>query len=228
MAQSNRILSIPFLVLACAALLLMPACGGGSVSGTGTGAGSSPSPPAGTPLSSLELSPATLTVLRGNSGTSTLTTTVSAGFQNPISLTSSGAPQGTSVSFDRNTIPAPGSGSSTITIAVGSGTATGSYSIVVTGSRGGSQATAQLKLNVIAEVFLHWDRSDSGDIVGYNLARSTTPGQGYTRINSSLITDTSYSDQTVQSGHTYYYVATAVDAAGNESAPSNMATATVE
>ncbi len=90
------------------------------------------------------------------------------------------------------------------------------------------QKTAPLTLTVTAQVFLHWERSESGNIVGYNLARSTLPGQGYTRINSSLITDTFYSDQTVQSGHTYYYVATAVDDLGNESPPSNQAMAEVE
>ena len=155
-----------------------------------------------------------------------LTTFVAEGSQNSVSLTSTGAPAGTTVSFDPPTIQ--GSGSSTMTIAVGAATHTGSYSMVVTGSAGGIQKTTQLTLNVTAQVLLHWDRSESGDIVGYNIARSTTRNQGYTRINSSLITDTSYDDQTVQSGHTYYYLATAVDAEGNESAPSNMATAEVE
>lgn len=212
MAQSDRIVSTPLLVMACTALLLTLACGGGA---------SSASPP--TPIANVELSPAMLTILRGTSGASTLT---AAGFQNSVSLISSAAPPGTSVSFDRQTIPVPGS--STMTIAVGAGTHTGSYFIAVTGSGGGAQAAAKLQLNVIAQVFLHWNRSESGDIVGYNLKRSTMPDQGYARINTSLITDTSYSDQTVESGHTYYYLATAVDSAGNESAPSNMATAEVE
>jgi fibronectin type 3 domain-containing protein len=115
-----------------------------------------------------------------------------------------------------------------MTVAVGARTRTGSYSILVTGSAGGIQKTAQLMLTVTAQVFLHWDRSESGNVVGYNLARSTQPGYGYTRINSSLITNTFYSDQTVQSGHTYYYVATAVDDLGNESPPSNQAVAAVD
>ena len=115
-----------------------------------------------------------------------------------------------------------------MTIAVASGSATGSYSIVITGRAGGIQKSAQLQLNVIAQVFLQWSGSGSGNIVGYNIARSTMPGQGYSRINSGLITDTFYNDETVQSGHTYYYQATAVDALGNESAPSNEAAAEVD
>ena len=224
MAQRKRILSISFLLVACAVLLLTPACGGGSVSGAGNG--SSPNPPAGSSFSGLELGPGALTVLRGNSGTSALTTIVAEGFQNSVSLTSSGAPEGTAVSFDPPTVQ--GAGTSMMAIAVGAGTHSGSYTIVITGSAGGTQKTTQLTLNVTAQIFLRWNPSDSGDVIGYNIARSTAPDQGYTRINSSLITDTSYSDQTVQSGHTYYYQATAVDAAGNESPPSNMATATVE
>jgi len=47
------------------------------------------------------------------------------------------------------------------------------------------------------------------------------PGGPYTKINSSLDTSTLYSDGTVQSGRTYYYVSTAVDATGMESGYSN-------
>ena len=46
-------------------------------------------------------------------------------------------------------------------------------------------------------------------------------------LNSSLIAGTSYTDQTVQSGITYYYVTTAVDSLGVESIYSNEAAATV-
>lgn len=154
-----------------------------------------------------------------------LTTIVAEGSQDSVSLTSADAPEGITVSFDPDTVQ--GAGSSSMTMAVGAGTHTGRYSIVVTGSAGGIQKTAPVTLNVTAQVFLHWSPSDSNDIVGYNIARSTTPGQGYTRINSALISDTSYSDGTVQSGRAYYYVATAVNSAGQESPASNEAVADV-
>jgi hypothetical protein len=218
MARSGRILSIFFFIFACGISLLMPACGGGS-------SGSS-NPPTGTTFSSLELSPAALTILRGNTGTSTLTATTLQDFHDAVELSLSGAPAGVAVTFEPRTVS--GTGSSTMTLTVAPGTATGNYSIVVTGDASGIQKSAQLDLNVTAQVFLQWSGSGSGNIVGYNIARSTMPGQGYVRINSTLISDTFYNDETVQSGHTYYYLATAVDAFGNESAPSNEATAEVD
>jgi fibronectin type 3 domain-containing protein len=48
-----------------------------------------------------------------------------------------------------------------------------------------------------------------------------------TKINSSLDPNTTYSDTTVQAGETYYYVTTAVDNQGVESAYSNQSEATI-
>src|SRR5258708_30669194 len=68
---------------------------------------------------------------------------------------------------------------------------------------------------------LSWGPSPS-TVVGYNVYRSTTPGGPYTKINSSLDASTVYTDSTVQSGQTYYYVSTSVDATGMESVYSNQ------
>jgi len=46
-------------------------------------------------------------------------------------------------------------------------------------------------------------------------------------INSSLDSNTAYTDSTVTSGTTYYYVATAVNSGSEESGYSNQATAVV-
>ena len=62
---------------------------------------------------------------------------------------------------------------------------------------------------------------------GYNIYRSTVNGSSYTKVNSLLVTGLSFSDANVQSGGTYYYVTTAVDAAGNESSYSNQVSAIV-
>ena len=75
-------------------------------------------------------------------------------------------------------------------------------------------------------VGLAWTASISS-VLGYNAYRSTTSGGPYTKLNSSLISGTTYNDQTVQSGTTYYYVTTAVNSQGLESVYSNQATATV-
>jgi hypothetical protein len=87
-------------------------------------------------------------------------------------------------------------------------------------------------------VSLNWQEAtdcDGGPVVGYNLYRSTTPGGPYTRVNSSLITATTYEDTldfasprafatiAADSGSTHYYVVTAVDSDGDESVHSSEA-----
>jgi hypothetical protein len=102
------------------------------------------------PNFTLAASPSAVTVAQSNHGTSTLTTTVSGGFNSAIALSATGAPTGTTVSFSPNTIAAPGAGTSTMTIAVGSNTALGTYTITVTGSGGGMQHTTTVNLTVVA------------------------------------------------------------------------------
>ena len=178
----------------------------------------------------LSASPTTVSVLQNGQGSSTITTTVSGGFNNAITLSASGVPSGTTVSFSPNPIAAPGNGSSTMSITVGASTAVGSYAITVTGNGGGVQHSTTVTLTVIAagshQVSLTWSASVD-PVIGYNVYRSLTSGGPYSKLNSSLVTITSYIDQTVQSGHTYYYVVTAVDSQQNESAYSNEAAATV-
>ena len=75
-------------------------------------------------------------------------------------------------------------------------------------------------------VALSWSPSTS-TVTGYNVYRGTTSGGPYTRINSALDAVTTYSDGTVQSGQTYYYVTTAVASNGMESTYSNETAAQV-
>jgi ABC-type oligopeptide transport system substrate-binding subunit len=75
-------------------------------------------------------------------------------------------------------------------------------------------------------VALSWNASTSA-VIGYNVYRSTLSGTGYTRMNSALLAVLAYTDTTVQSGTTYYYVTTAVDSTGIESAYSNEAKAII-
>jgi uncharacterized repeat protein (TIGR03803 family) len=76
-------------------------------------------------------------------------------------------------------------------------------------------------------VGLSWDASTSPNIVGYNVYRGPSADGPYTKINSSLDPNTTYSDTTVQGGDTYFYVTTAVDNQGVESAYSNQSEATI-
>jgi hypothetical protein len=73
---------------------------------------------------------------------------------------------------------------------------------------------------------LTWTASSS-TLAGYNVYRGSVSGGPYTLMNSSLISATDYTDSTVQSGQTYYYVTTAVNSSGNESVNSNEVTATI-
>ena len=66
-------------------------------------------------------------------------------------------------------------------------------------------------------VSLDWDDNNEPDFEGYNLYRSTTSGSGYTKLNSSLLTDSNYIDDTIVNGTIYYYVVTALDNSENES-----------
>src|SRR5271157_4241460 len=102
------------------------------------------------PNFSISASPASLSIQEGNQGTSTITTTISGGFNSAIGLLASGAPTGTTVAFNPSTIPAPGAGTSAMTITVGSSTPTGTYPITVTGNGGGIQQTATVTLTVVA------------------------------------------------------------------------------
>jgi hypothetical protein len=76
-------------------------------------------------------------------------------------------------------------------------------------------------------VTLTWDASTS-PVIGYDVYRRTVKDRGYEKINRALVTgQTSYNDETVLSGTTYYYMARAVDAKGNESLNSAEVVATV-
>lgn len=75
-------------------------------------------------------------------------------------------------------------------------------------------------------VSLSWSES-TPTVVGYNVYRGTQSGGPYEAISTGNGTGTTYTDSTVQSGQTYYYVVTAVDSAGIESVFSNQAQAVV-
>jgi fibronectin type 3 domain-containing protein len=64
-------------------------------------------------------------------------------------------------------------------------------------------------------------------VIGYNTYSSTVSGGPFVKLNSTPMATSSYTDTTVQSGKTYYYVVTAVDSSNNESSYSNQASATI-
>lgn len=61
------------------------------------------------------------------------------------------------------------------------------------------------------------------DVAGYNVYRTLDPSlpkERWTRLTQTLLTRTTFQDETVESGKKYFYYLTAVDTSGNESAPS--------
>jgi kumamolisin len=125
--------------------------GWGSPNGTGL-INALAAPTSTTPGFSITASPASVSVLQGNSGSSSVTTTVSGGFDSAVTLSASGQPSGVTVSFSTSTIAAPGSGSSTVTLAVAATTATGTYPITITATGGGITHAATISLSVTAPV----------------------------------------------------------------------------
>ncbi|HET6205570.1 MAG TPA: S53 family peptidase, partial [Terracidiphilus sp.] len=95
---------------------------------------------------SLSASPSALTILRGNSGSSTITSSVAGGFNSAVALTASGQPAGVTVSFSPASIT--GAGSSAMNITVASTTAAGTYPITVTGTAGSKVHTTTVTLTV--------------------------------------------------------------------------------
>lgn len=76
-------------------------------------------------------------------------------------------------------------------------------------------------------VTLAWTASTSNNVIGYNVFRGTTAGGPYTKIASLSAANIGYTDITVVSGTTYYYVVTAVGPGNVQSVNSNEAVAVV-
>jgi hypothetical protein len=68
------------------------------------------------------------------------------------------------------------------------------------------------------------------DVAGYTIYRSTDPDlpkDRWTKLNSTLLTRTTFQDENVESGKKYYYYLTAVDQTGNVSSQSEVVSETV-
>ncbi|MGA2133229.1 MAG: protease pro-enzyme activation domain-containing protein [Bryobacteraceae bacterium] len=91
-------------------------------------------------------SPNAVKVVRGNSGTTTIASLVSNGFDSSITLTASGQPAGVTVGFSPGTIT--GTGTSIMSITVASSTAIGTFPITVTGTSGSTIESTTVILTV--------------------------------------------------------------------------------
>ena len=75
-------------------------------------------------------------------------------------------------------------------------------------------------------VDLDWNDNGESDLDGYNVYRAASAGGPYSQLNGSPLAASLYSDAAANNGTTYWYVATAVDLTGNESAYSAEVSAT--
>ncbi len=98
------------------------------------------------PSFSLSASPTSLSVAAGSSGASTITSTVSNGFDSAVALSASGMPSGVAVGFSPSSIT--GTGSSTANFTVASTATAGTYAITITGTSGSTKSTATVSLAV--------------------------------------------------------------------------------
>jgi hypothetical protein len=120
----------------------------------------------------------------------------------------------------------------TWTVSRGSGTITqsGLYTapkavetdMVTATTQADSTKSANGSVSVIAphSVSLIWDASKSTTVAFYKVYRGTVSGGPYTLLNGN-VKATVFTDSSVKSGVTYYYVTSAVDASGAESIFSN-------
>lgn len=101
----------------------------------------------------ISISPASITVAEGQSGSVKLTTKIVTGYNHSIQLSASNVPVGVSVKFNPSLIPAPGAGSSKVSLTVASTVATGTYSIHLKATDGtvGVSTTLTLKVAVNPE-----------------------------------------------------------------------------
>ena len=109
------------------------------------------------------------------------------------------------------------------------GTASGSATILSNATASNSSVAlggTGVAPSVQHSVGLNWGASTTS-VAGYYVYRSLVKGSSYARMTASPVGGVSYADSSVQSGQTYYYVATSVDASGTESVYSNEVSAVI-
>ena len=100
--------------------------------------------------------------------------------------------------------------------------------VIAATSQADSTKSASASVAVVSPhlVTLTWSASSSPGVSYYKVYRGTVSGGPYSLLSSG-VSATVYTDSTVKSGSTYYYVTTAVDSSGSESAYSGTAQAVI-
>ncbi len=202
---------------------------------TGTCYVDSVSWPAGVPDFTLTADSTSLTVSGGTSGTSTITVNAFNSLNAAYTFSVDGLPAGVSASFAQNPIIG---GSSVLTLTASDTVPPGTTNVSVIATAGLISHTTTIALtltppvppavptNLVATpgdsmVGLAWSAANGA--TSYNIKRSAVAGGPYTTVAN--VTTTSAEDTGLVNGTTYYYVVSAVNAAG-ESANSAEVSAT--
>ena len=126
---------------------------------------------------SLSASPGSLSIAQGGAGSTTITSTVTGGFNSAIGLTASGQPTGVTIGFNPGSIT--GAGTSVMSVTVGASVTPGTYTVTVTGTSGSTVETTTVSLTV------------TGTNAGFSLSANPTSvsiarrGSGHVTITSS-------------------------------------------
>jgi len=166
-------------------------------------------------------SPATQSLVLSSTGASAVTVSAATVIGNGFTISGAGFPISLttnqtatlSVQFDPTVA---GAASGTLTIVSTSLT----NPIAIIGLSGTGVVEVPYQVN------LSWDAPTSSPdpVAGYYVYRSPSGASTFQQLNIAAVTQTSYVDTGVQDGQTYDYIVESVDAAGDESAPSNTAT----
>jgi hypothetical protein len=111
---------------------------------------------------------------------------------------------------------APGSVTGSVSVASNASNTPDSISLLGTGVAAANHT-----------VTVSWSPSASSSIKGYNTYSSTVSGGPYSKLTGAPVSATSYTDSSVVSGQTYFYVVTAVDSGNAESVFSSEVSATI-
>ena len=202
-------------------------------------ANNSPTPSAIVPMSGSAVSPILTLSASPTSFSFPSTTTGTSSASQSVTLTNSGnsvvsisqVTASTNFSVSGLTLPVSlSAGQSTTFSVIFAPTTTGSLSGTVTVTSNASNSPTTITLSgsgassTSPSVGLTWSPS-STTYSSFDIYRGTTSGGPYTKINSSLTPF--FTDTSVTSGQTYYYVVTEFDSSGTQSGYSNQAAANV-
>lgn len=230
----NQVVHAGLLAFLLVCVLSAIGCGGGAQS-----AGGSPTPgpsPTPTPVGSSATLSATPSSLGFGSQVLNTPTTQTTKITNTGSVavaitqdTIAGAGFSVGITTPINLNPAQSVNVPVVFNPAAAGTVNGSLVLMSNGSTVLSVPLVGTGLTPVAHsVDIAWDASSSAALQGYNVYRSTVSGGPYTRISPVLATSTLlFTDTTPVSGKQYFYVVTAVDTSGTESAASTQAAATI-